>query len=195
MLHWLAITHDWFAAYCFWYQKLVLLVAGTYFILYDFIEYFKKDDTGSSLERDKFIEIIKTIFKSLSDLERQAILFQVFLIASFFLFAINLFAHFKLNCSTSFQDQSFVLRFVFLPLFLVTVCLLPFTLHLFKIIFYGYVILSFPYHLDSVNNCQIELFRLNCHIFISYRCCFKLLDNSGGRRRRKNCRKLYHVVF
>lgn len=49
---------------------------GTYFILYDFIEYFKRDDTGSSLERDKFIEIINTIFKSWTDLERQAIIFQ-----------------------------------------------------------------------------------------------------------------------
>ena len=54
-----------------------MLDAGTYFVLYDFIEYFKRDDTGSSLERDKFIEIINTIFKSWTDLERQAIIFQV----------------------------------------------------------------------------------------------------------------------
>jgi len=49
---------------------------GTYFILYDFIQYFKRDDTGSTLERDKFIEIVNTIFQSWSQLERDAIIFQ-----------------------------------------------------------------------------------------------------------------------
>ena len=49
---------------------------GTYFILYDFIQYFKKDDP-SYLERGKFLEIINTIFKNWSPLEREAIIFQV----------------------------------------------------------------------------------------------------------------------
>ena len=49
---------------------------GTYFILYDFIQYFKKDDP-SVLEREKFLEIINTIFKTWSQLEREAIIFQV----------------------------------------------------------------------------------------------------------------------
>lgn len=49
---------------------------GTYFILYDFIKYFKKDDP-SFLERDKFLEIINTIFKNWSPLAREAIIFQV----------------------------------------------------------------------------------------------------------------------
>ncbi|KAI9554499.1 hypothetical protein GHT06_019772 [Daphnia sinensis] len=48
---------------------------GTYFILYDFIQYFKKDDP-SVLEREKFLEIINTIFKTWSQLEREAIIFQ-----------------------------------------------------------------------------------------------------------------------
>lgn len=48
---------------------------GTYFILYDFIEYFQKD-TASFLERDKFIHIIDTIFKNMSQIERDAIMFQ-----------------------------------------------------------------------------------------------------------------------
>jgi hypothetical protein len=50
--------------------------SGTYFILYDFIQYFKKDDP-SVLEREKFLEIINTIFKTWSQLEREAIIFQV----------------------------------------------------------------------------------------------------------------------
>lgn len=48
---------------------------GTYFILYDFMESFDKD-TSSFLARDKFIEIVNTIFKSMSKLEREAIIFQ-----------------------------------------------------------------------------------------------------------------------
>lgn len=56
---------------------------GTYFILYDFIQYFKKDDP-SVLEREKFLEIINTIFKTWSQLEREAIIFQVtFTVVSF----------------------------------------------------------------------------------------------------------------
>lgn len=50
--------------------------AGTYFILYDFIDYFEKDGP-SFLQRDKFLEIINTIFKNFSEVEREAIVFQV----------------------------------------------------------------------------------------------------------------------
>ncbi|XP_071515946.1 acetylcholinesterase-like isoform X2 [Panulirus ornatus] len=48
---------------------------GTYFMLYDFLSYFDKDEP-SYLERDKFLEIINEIFKEWSPLEREAILFQ-----------------------------------------------------------------------------------------------------------------------
>ncbi|KAI4477122.1 hypothetical protein M0804_012943 [Polistes exclamans] len=48
---------------------------GTYFILYDFIDFFDKD-TASFLERDKFVGIIDTIFKNMSQIERDAIKFQ-----------------------------------------------------------------------------------------------------------------------
>ncbi|XP_015603325.1 acetylcholinesterase [Cephus cinctus] len=48
---------------------------GTYFILYDFIDYFEKDH-ASVLERDKFLNIVNTIFKNMSQLERDAITFQ-----------------------------------------------------------------------------------------------------------------------
>ncbi|XP_012251618.2 acetylcholinesterase [Athalia rosae] len=48
---------------------------GTYFILYDFIDYFEKDGP-SFLQRDKFLDIINTIFKNMSTLERDAITFQ-----------------------------------------------------------------------------------------------------------------------
>lgn len=52
------------------------LITGTFFLLYDFIDYFHKD-SSSSLERDKFLEIVNTIFKDFSKLEKDAIIFQV----------------------------------------------------------------------------------------------------------------------
>nr|AHJ25667.1 acetylcholinesterase type-2 [Sogatella furcifera] len=48
---------------------------GTYFILYDFIDFFQKDGP-SFLQRDKFLDIVNTIFKNMTDLEREAIIFQ-----------------------------------------------------------------------------------------------------------------------
>ncbi|XP_018327669.1 acetylcholinesterase [Agrilus planipennis] len=48
---------------------------GTYFILYDFIDYFEKDGP-SYLQRDKYHEIINQIFKNMSRLEKDAIVFQ-----------------------------------------------------------------------------------------------------------------------
>ncbi|KAJ8866284.1 hypothetical protein PR048_032127 [Dryococelus australis] len=52
------------------------LVRRTYFLLYDFIDYFEKDGP-SFLQRDKFRDIINTIFKNMSELERDAIIFQM----------------------------------------------------------------------------------------------------------------------
>lgn len=51
-------------------------VSGTYFILYDFIDYFEKDNP-TALDRGKFHQIIDTIFKNMSKIEREAIAFQV----------------------------------------------------------------------------------------------------------------------
>lgn len=51
-------------------------LSGTYFLLYDFIDSFEKDGP-SFLQRDKYHEIIDTIFKNFSKLERDAIVFQV----------------------------------------------------------------------------------------------------------------------
>ncbi|XP_066999998.1 acetylcholinesterase [Anabrus simplex] len=48
---------------------------GTYFILYDFIDYFEKDGP-SFLPREKFLDIVDTIFKNMSRLQREAIVFQ-----------------------------------------------------------------------------------------------------------------------
>ncbi|XP_049534889.1 acetylcholinesterase isoform X5 [Anopheles darlingi] len=48
---------------------------GTYFLLYDFIDYFEKD-AATSLPRDKFLEIMNTIFNKASEPEREAIIFQ-----------------------------------------------------------------------------------------------------------------------
>ncbi|KAL5285150.1 BCHE family protein [Megaselia abdita] len=48
---------------------------GTYFLLYDFIDYFDKDE-ASVLGREKFLDIMKTIFNKASEPEREAIIFQ-----------------------------------------------------------------------------------------------------------------------
>lgn len=48
---------------------------GTYFLLYDFIDYFEKD-AATSLPRDKFLEIMNTIYSKASEPEREAIIFQ-----------------------------------------------------------------------------------------------------------------------
>lgn len=62
---------------CVWETQMsVSCVAGTYFILYDFLDYFDKDGP-SFLQREKYLDIINLIFKNMSHLEREAIIFQV----------------------------------------------------------------------------------------------------------------------
>lgn len=51
-------------------------VSGAYFLLYDFIDYFDKD-SATALARDKYLEIMNTIFAKASPPEREAIIFQV----------------------------------------------------------------------------------------------------------------------
>lgn len=51
-------------------------ISGTYFLLYDFIDYFEKD-SPTSLPRAKFLEIMNTIFNKHSEPERETIIFQV----------------------------------------------------------------------------------------------------------------------
>nr|AAC02779.1 acetylcholinesterase [Lucilia cuprina] len=48
---------------------------GTYFLLYDFIDYFDKDE-ATSLPRDKYLEIMNNIFNKATQAEREAIIFQ-----------------------------------------------------------------------------------------------------------------------
>nr|AMZ80114.1 acetylcholinesterase 2 [Blattella nipponica] len=48
---------------------------GTYFILYDFMDYFEKD-SPTFLQRDKYLDIVNLIFKNMTRLERDAIIFQ-----------------------------------------------------------------------------------------------------------------------
>lgn len=55
------------------------LFSGTYFLLYDFLDYFEKDGP-SFLQREKFLEIVDTIFKDFSKIKREAIVFQVSLL-------------------------------------------------------------------------------------------------------------------
>lgn len=45
-------------------------------MLYDFLDYFEKDGP-SFLQREKFLEIVDTIFKDFSKIKREAIVFQV----------------------------------------------------------------------------------------------------------------------
>ncbi|XP_042882012.1 acetylcholinesterase-like [Penaeus japonicus] len=49
---------------------------GTFFILYDFLKYFKREGENH-LKREEFLEIINEIFKDWSPVEREAIIFQV----------------------------------------------------------------------------------------------------------------------
>lgn len=51
-------------------------VTGTYFLLYDFIDYFDRD-TPTQLPREKFVDIMDTIFGKFSNPEKEAIMFQV----------------------------------------------------------------------------------------------------------------------
>lgn len=52
------------------------IFSGTYFLLYDFIDYFDRD-TPTQLSREKFLDIMNTIFGKVSVPEREAIIFQV----------------------------------------------------------------------------------------------------------------------
>lgn len=65
---------------CYWHILTLLLllstIAGTYFLLYDFIDYFDKDD-ATALPRDKYLEIMNNIFGKATQAEREAIIFQV----------------------------------------------------------------------------------------------------------------------
>lgn len=45
-------------------------------MLYDFIDYFEKDGP-TALPREKFLEIMNTIFNKASEAERETIIFQV----------------------------------------------------------------------------------------------------------------------
>lgn len=45
-------------------------------MLYDFIDYFDKDD-ATALPRDKYLEIMNNIFGKATQAEREAIIFQV----------------------------------------------------------------------------------------------------------------------
>lgn len=52
------------------------VISGTYFLLYDFIDYFDRD-SPTALPREKFVDIMNTIFSKVSQPEREAIMFQV----------------------------------------------------------------------------------------------------------------------
>lgn len=53
-----------------------VIFVGTYFLLYDFIDYFEKDGP-TALARDKFLDIMNTIFNKMTEAERATIIFQV----------------------------------------------------------------------------------------------------------------------
>lgn len=57
-------------------QSVNISITGTYFLLYDFIDYFEKD-AATALPRDKFLEILNQIFNKATEPEREAIRFMV----------------------------------------------------------------------------------------------------------------------
>lgn len=67
-------TGLWYEVYQF--NTIFCRFSGTYFLLYDFIDYFEKDGP-SALARDKFLEIMNTIFNKATEAERETIIFQV----------------------------------------------------------------------------------------------------------------------
>lgn len=63
-------------SYYYYYDIQPTHPTGAYFLLYDFIDYFSRE-SATSLSREKFLEIMNTIFSKVSDAEREAIIFQV----------------------------------------------------------------------------------------------------------------------
>lgn len=49
---------------------------GTFFLLYDFIDYFQRE-ASSPITREKFKEMVNAIFKNFSQLEKDAVVYQV----------------------------------------------------------------------------------------------------------------------
>lgn len=76
--------------FCF----IVVSCLGTYFLLYDFIDYFEKDQP-TSLPRPKFLEIMNTIFNKHTEPERETIIFQVIIPICF---SVKFFFQFGLSC-------------------------------------------------------------------------------------------------
>jgi len=52
------------------------LLPGTYFLLYDFVDFFDRT-SATALPREKFVQIVNVIFKDRTQLERDAIIYQV----------------------------------------------------------------------------------------------------------------------
>lgn len=71
-------------------------ITGTYFLLYDFIDYFEKD-APTSLLRSKYLEIMNTIFMKYSEPERETIIFQVIWMRFFSISVSYLFYLIKFN--------------------------------------------------------------------------------------------------
>lgn len=60
----------------YFFLSLFFTFTGTYFLLYDFIDYFDRS-LPTQLSREKFLDIMNTIFNKASQPEREAIIFQV----------------------------------------------------------------------------------------------------------------------
>lgn len=70
---------------------------GTYFLLYDFIDYFDRS-LPTQLSKEKFLDIMNTIFNKASQPEREAIIFQVS-------FATIFICHFLIYCNIQKKTQ------------------------------------------------------------------------------------------
>jgi hypothetical protein len=70
----------------FTFLTYYFIFTGTYFLLYDFIDYFDRS-LPTQLSREKFLDIMNTIFSKATQPEREAIIFQASKL--FFLAIVN----------------------------------------------------------------------------------------------------------
>lgn len=57
-------------------RRFFVPFAGTYFLLYDFVDFFDRS-AATALTKEKFVQIVNAIFKDRTQLERDAIIYQV----------------------------------------------------------------------------------------------------------------------
>lgn len=115
--------------YSEWFEKVLLITLrwkicsilhfsffspppGTYFLLYDFIDYFDRS-LPTQLSREKFLDIMNTIFNKVSQPEREAIIFQVSMCVIVYIQMVDVCA--MTSCHLWFMANKNVEDFFFIP--------------------------------------------------------------------------------